>query len=39
MNRIGYEIISIALAHRIDCVARFNIKDFESVTEIRLYAF
>jgi predicted nucleic acid-binding protein len=34
-----FEIISIAIANQINCIATYNIKDFEPITEIRLYSF
>mgnify|MGYP001565009263 FL=1 len=32
-----FEIISIALAHQIDTIATFNIKDFKRVAEVKLF--
>ncbi|HSW53880.1 MAG TPA: type II toxin-antitoxin system VapC family toxin [Ignavibacteriaceae bacterium] len=34
-----YEIISIALSHKIQTIATFNEKDFEKVNDIELYTF
>lgn len=34
-----YEIISIALSHKIKTIATFNEKDFEKVNDIELYTF
>ena len=34
-----FEIISIALAHRISSIATFNTKDFKTIEEINLQSF